>query len=65
MDDHIFIDREYGIACHLTYRFDDNVRPWTVRFIDSDSNQTIELRRFASENSAIRFIQQCLPNVEI
>ena len=65
MDEHLFVDRTDGMAAHIWYRADDACNPWTVRIIDTDSDNTVELRRFASVEAAHQFIRRCLPNVEI
>lgn len=63
MDEHLFVDREDGMAAHVFYKPGNN--PWTVRIIDMDSDNTVELRRFATIEAAHHFIRRCLPNVEI
>ena len=63
MDEHLFVDRADGMAAHVYFVPGNN--PWAVRIIDIDSDNTVELRRFATIEAAHQFIRRCLPNVEI
>ena len=63
MDEHLFVDREDGMAANVYFVPGQN--PWAVRIIDMDSDNTVELRRFADIEAAHQFIRRCLPNVEI
>jgi len=62
MDEHLFIDRADGMAAHVYFVLGNN--PWAVRIIDMDSDNTVELRRFADIEAAHQFIRRCLPNLE-
>lgn len=59
MDEHLFVDREDGMAAHVYFVPGQN--PWAVRIIDTDSDNTVELRRFATVDAAHHFIRRCLP----
>jgi len=58
MEDELFIDPNDGMACHLYYNRGEY--PWCVRLIDTDSGNTVGLRRFRDCDSARAWVRKCL-----
>lgn len=61
MDEHLFVDPIDGMACHVYYV--SGRLPWTVRLIDTDSDQTVTLCRYHNIDLAHAFVRACLPNL--
>ncbi len=61
MDDQLFVDSNDGMACHVYYS--SGRLPYAVRLIDTDSDNTVTLRRFIDAEHAHAFVRACLPNL--
>ena len=61
MDDQLFVDSTDGMACHVYYA--SGRLPYAVRLIDTDSDNTVTLRRFIDAKHAHAFVRACLPNL--
>jgi hypothetical protein len=63
MDDHLFVDTNDNMACHVYYV--SGRLPWAVRLIDTDSDNTVTLRRFIDIEHAHAFVRECLPDITV
>jgi hypothetical protein len=61
MDEHLFVDPTDGMACHVFYV--PGPYPWTVRLIDTDSDQIVTVCRYPNIDLAHAFVRSCLPNL--
>ena len=63
MEDKLIIDPNDGMACHVYCN--RGAYPWCVRLIDTESGNTVTLRRYSSIELALTFVRACLPNLTL
>jgi len=62
MDDHLFVDPNDGMACHIAR---DGPYRWIVFLFDIDSGNHVETRQFCDIDAALAYVRKCLPNLTL